>query len=166
VQVPQSIDPPQPSPTTPQYFPFAWVHWVGVQTPESRAAPQTPGVPPPPQVWPPVQVPQSIDPPQPSPTTPQSFPFEVEQLVTVQVPESRAAPHTLAMPAPPQLCPPVQPPQSCWPPQPSPTTPQYFPLAWLQLVGVQAPESGADPQTFGMPSPPHVCGLVQPPQSC
>ena len=44
-------------------------------------------------------------------------------------------------------------------------TPQYCPLACVQLTGVQAPESGAAPQTFGVPPPPHVSNPVHgPPQ--
>jgi hypothetical protein len=87
---------------------------------------------------------------------PQYWPFCWTQLVTVQRPESGAAPHTFEMPLPPQLCPFEQPPQSILPPQPSPTIPQYLPVAWLQLVGVQAPESIAAPQTPSTPAPPQV----------
>jgi hypothetical protein len=73
--LPQSTVPPQPLPMTPQYWPFACVQLIGVHAPESGAAPHTFGVPAPPQVWPPEQPPQSIEPPQPSPTTPQYLPL-------------------------------------------------------------------------------------------
>jgi hypothetical protein len=58
-------------PTTPQYFPDACVQTVGLQLPESSAAPHTWEMPPPPHVSLPGQTPQSIWPPQPLPTTPQ-----------------------------------------------------------------------------------------------
>src|SRR5258706_324099 len=99
-------------------------------------------MPSPPQLWPPVQPPQSIWPPQPSPTMPQYLPFACWHCVGVQRPESSAEPQTLAMPAPPQLCPLEQVPQSIWPPQPSPTTPQYCPYICMHDSGVQRPESG------------------------
>src|SRR5438045_1423101 len=150
------MEPPQPSPTTPRSVPLAVVHCVGVQTPESRAAPHTPGIPAPPQVCPPEQPPQSCCPPQPSPTVPQYLPFACWQAMGVHAPESGAEPHTLGMPSPPQVCPVGHMPQSCLPPQPLPTMPQYWPLAFEHCVGVQAPESVAAPQTPGRPAPPQV----------
>jgi hypothetical protein len=123
-QAPQSIWPPQPLPTMPQYWPLVCEHEVTEQRPESGLAPQTFGMPLPPQVNPPEQPPQSILPPQPSPTMPQYLPFGWSHFVGVQAPESSAAPHTPGVPAPPQLWPVGQLPQSILPPQPSPTTPQ------------------------------------------
>jgi hypothetical protein len=72
---------------------------------------------------------------------------------------------TLAIPSMPQSCPAGQLPQSILPPQPLPTTPQYWPVANVQEVGVQAPESGAAPHTLEMPPPPQESGAVQLPQS-
>jgi hypothetical protein len=69
------------------------------------------------------------------------------------------------MPAAPQDCPGSQLPQSILPPQPSPTTPQYWPVACVQLVGEQAPESDDAPHTFEMPPPPQVNGEGHAPQS-
>jgi hypothetical protein len=42
-------------------------------------------------------------------------------------------------------------------PQPSPTVPQYWPPANVQLVGVQL----GLPHRFGTPEPPQVSGAVQ-----
>ena len=122
-------------------------------------------IPSPPQVGAPAQPPQSIWPPQPSPTMPQYLPFACWQLVGVHAPESEFAPQTFARPAPPQVCPSRHPPQSTEPPQPSPTMPQYLPFACVQLRRVHAPESGAKPQRFGMPSPPQLWPAGHPPQS-
>src|SRR5262245_26090382 len=47
------------------------------------------------------------------------------------------------------------------PPQPSPTTPQYLPLACMQLAGVQP----TMPHRFGMLAAPHASPAGQPPQS-
>ena len=60
--------------------------------------------------------------PQPSPIEPQYLPPVGVQVVAVQ--EPAGAPHTLALPAPPQVCPPGQSPHSRVPPQPSPILPQ------------------------------------------
>jgi hypothetical protein len=43
--------------------------------------------------------------------------------------------------------------------------PQYLVDPFVQLAGVQAPESGAAPQTPGVPAPPQVIPPEQPPQS-
>src|SRR5205814_3525335 len=123
------------------YLPYIWLHERRVQPPASGAKPQRFGMPSPPHACPLGQPPQSISPPQPSPTKPQyCAPFACEHDVTVQAPESRAAPQTLGTPSPPHVKPPRQPPQSILPPQPLPTMPQYLPLGWLQLVDVQAPK--------------------------
>jgi len=122
--MPQSVSPPQPLPILPQNVAAAELQGVGVQVPESGAAPHTFGVPAPPQVNPPEQFPQSISPPQPSPTLPQYEPVACLQTVAVQAPESREAPQTFAVPAPPQVKPLLQPPQSMVEPQLLPTTPQ------------------------------------------
>src|SRR5207237_1295558 len=143
---PQSSCPPQPLPTMPQYWPFACMQLGGVQPTVSRAAAQTSGRPAPPQDKPPGHAPQSMRPPQPLPTMPQYWPFAWTQLGGVQAPESGAKPHTLSMPAPPHVCAPGHEPQSILPPQPSPTTPQYWPLACMQLCGVQP----MMPHKFGM----------------
>jgi hypothetical protein len=71
---PQSILPPQPSPTTPQYLPFAGEQLVCAHAPESAAAPHTFGVPPPAHERGEVQLPQSRRRPQPSPMRPQYVP--------------------------------------------------------------------------------------------
>jgi hypothetical protein len=102
---------------------------VGVHVAESGGAPQTFGVPAPPHVNPAAQFSQSISPPQPSPTLPQYDPVACLQTVAVQAPESREAPHTLGVPAPPQVKPALQSPQSMDDPQLLPTTPQYLPVA-------------------------------------
>jgi hypothetical protein len=127
--MPQSVSPPQPLPILPQKVAAAELQGVGVQVPESGAAPQTFGVPAPPHVKPPAQFPQSISPPQPSPTLPQYDPVACLQTVAAHVPESREAPHTLGVPAPPHVNPLLQPPQSTDDPQLFPTTPQYLPVA-------------------------------------
>src|SRR5262249_55665682 len=72
---------------------------------------------------------------------------------------------TFAMPSMPQSCPAGQLPQSTLPPQPLPTVPQYWPVACVQTVGVQTPESSDAPHTFEMPPAPHVHGEAQAPQS-
>jgi len=74
-QSPQSIWPPQPLPTIPQYFPpLGGTQTVGVQRPESIGAPQTLEVPPPPQVNPPAQSAHMSCLPHPSPMLPQYVP--------------------------------------------------------------------------------------------
>src|SRR5579859_4280294 len=146
----------------PQYLPLACWQLCGVQVP--GVAPHTLGMPAP-HVSPAPQPPQSIRPPQPSPTMPQYLPYIWLHDRRVHPPASGAKPQRFAMPSPPQLCPFGQPPQSIWPPQPSPTMPQYWPFAWLQLVTVQSPESRAAPHTFGTPLPPQVKPPGQPPQS-
>src|SRR6185436_11287092 len=79
VQAPQSMLPPQLSPTTPQYWPLLCVHWVFMQP--TGMLPQTPGVPLPPQVSPAGQGAEQLRPwPQPSPIIPQYWPP-----ITVQV---------------------------------------------------------------------------------
>jgi hypothetical protein len=69
VQLPQSRDPPQPSPAGPQLIPWL-MQLLGMHAPP----PHTLGLPPPPHVWGAVQVPQLSIPPQPSPTGPQFAP--------------------------------------------------------------------------------------------
>jgi hypothetical protein len=56
-------------------------------------------------------------------------------------------------------------PQSVSPPQPLPILPQKVAVAVLQGVAGHAPESGAAPQTFGIPAPPHDNPAEQFPQS-
>src|SRR5437868_1022136 len=99
---------PQPSPILPQYWPFGCWHATGVQF--APTAPQTPAVPPPPQVWAAEQAPQLTVLPQPSPMTPQYCPFACWQATGVQF--ATTAPHTLAVPPPPQVWPAGQTPQS------------------------------------------------------
>src|SRR5438067_1570504 len=119
------------------------------------------GRPAPPQSWLVGQPPQSILPPQPLPTMPQYWPFACVQLSGVQRPEPGGNPHTPSRPAPPHVCPVAQPPQSILPPHPSPTTPQYLPLAWVQLAGVQP----TIPQRFAIIPAPHASPAGHPPQS-
>src|SRR6185436_3356052 len=105
------------------------VHMAGVE-------PQTLGMPPPPQVSPAlVQAPQSMLPPQLSPTRPQYCPLLWVHWVFMQ--PTGIAPHTPGMPPPPQVVPVGQPPQSFIFPQPSPTMPQYLPVACMHSMGVQ-----------------------------
>src|SRR5438128_1017811 len=104
-----------------------------------------------PHTWPPVHAPQSIEPPQPSPTTPQYLPFACWHAMGVHAPESGAEPHTLGMPSPPQVCGLTHPPQSCCPPQPLPTMPQYLPFICAHATGVHAPESSGLPHTLVSP---------------
>src|SRR5262245_42336921 len=70
-------------------------------------------------------------------------------------------PHTPVTPAPPQVSMPRQPPQSRLLPQPSPTMPQYLPVGWVQLIGVQDVAA----QTPAVPPPPQVWPAGQAPQS-
>jgi hypothetical protein len=56
-------------------------------------------------------------------------------------------------------------PQSLSPPQPLPILPQKVAAAVLQGVGVHVPESGAAPQTLGVPAPPQDNPPEQFPQS-
>jgi hypothetical protein len=73
-------------------------------------------------------------------------------------------PHTPEVPVPPQLVPlAMQAPQSTAPPQLSPMTPQKVPLSTAQPVVMQ-PGMGP-PHTWGVPPPPQVSALGQPPQS-
>jgi hypothetical protein len=160
-QPPQSICPPQPLPTMPQYWPLACAHVSGVHAPESGGYAQTPGTPAPPHDWFGGQPPQSIRPPQPFPTMPQYCPLACMQLGGVHAPESGGKPHTLSMPAPPQVSFGGHPPQSILPPQPSPMTPQYLPFAFVQLAAVQP----VLPQRFWMFAAPHASPAGQPPQS-
>jgi hypothetical protein len=129
----------------PQYLPFAFVQTVGVQAPESSDAPHTLGD----AVaaaglcagasaavhLTAAAVPHD---------TAILSPLAWTQLVGVHAPESGDEPHTLARPAPPQLCPPPHPPQSI---KRRSRPPRFrssgLPFAWAQLSRVQAPESGA-----------------------
>jgi hypothetical protein len=78
------------------------------------------------------------------------------QFVT-QVPASGMTPHTLGVPAPPQVKPVGHPPQSNSPPQPLSTLPQYVPVGeWSHTVGVHTPESSAAPQRCSTPLPAQV----------
>src|SRR3954454_23266448 len=132
--------PPQPSPMVPQYCaPPDWQ--VSRMQPAGGGAPQIPASPPPPQLCPAGQVPQSMVLPQPSPTSPQYWPFGHWHITDMQPaiggdpqtpgmrPATGADPQPPGMPPPPQLWPLGQPPQSRVLPQPSPTTPQYLPPA-------------------------------------
>ena len=94
-QPPQSILPPHPSPTMPQYLPLACVQLAGVHPIDAA---QVRGCRRRRKLCPAGQPPQSILPPQPSPTTPQYLPFGRRQTVGVHAPESGAAPHTLEIP--------------------------------------------------------------------
>jgi hypothetical protein len=148
-QVPQSIDAPQPSPMEPQY----WVPSASVQLsfvgqvappPQMFAAPLPPQVQPVPRAE--QSVPQSCVPPQPFAMTPQYLPPDCVQLTAVEHPGE--PPQTLAVPAPPHVCPAGQAAvQSIEPPHPSPRlVPQYWPPAGLQLSFVVHVLAGA-PQT-------------------
>jgi hypothetical protein len=121
-QKPQSITPPQPSPTRSQYCEFAeglqlfFVQFV---------LPQTLGMPAAPQASPVGQPPQSTEPPQLLPIVPQYWPLLTAHDCGVQVPASGSAPQTLGMPPPPHVNrESVQLPQSSCRPQPSPSLPQ------------------------------------------
>jgi hypothetical protein len=138
-QAPQSRVLPQPSPILPQYWPLAGVQVRAVQLP--GATPQIPVRPAPPQVCVPAQAPQSRVLPQPSPILPQYWPPVGVQVNAVHDPAG--APHTLGMPAPPQLWPAGQAPQSRVLPQPSPILPQYWPPAPVHVIGVQVAGLGA-----------------------
>jgi hypothetical protein len=75
LQSPQSMTPPHPSPTLPQYWPAGVLQIVGLHAPESRPAPQMCGNPLPPQVKPAwVHWPQSMTFLQLSPIRPQYCP--------------------------------------------------------------------------------------------
>jgi hypothetical protein len=76
--------------------------------------------------------------------------------LAVQVPPSAPTtlppPHTLGLPAPPQMAGEVQAaPHETVPPQPSAIEPQFMPAGQL-AIGVQ----GGAPQTFWVPEPPHT----------
>jgi hypothetical protein len=86
--------------------------------------------------------------PQPSPVWPQKT-LCCEQLIGLQV----GAPHTYAVPPPPQVWPAGHVPQARTPPQPFGGPPQ-FALSAPQVVGLQS----VPPQTLGVPAPPQVCG--------
>src|SRR6185436_6357893 len=74
------------------------------------------------------------------------------------------APQTPGTPPPPQVSPAaLQAGQSSVPPQPSPILPQYWPLGRVQVSFWQP--TGVEPHTPGVPPPPQVCPLGQPPQS-
>src|SRR5262245_26639369 len=92
--------------------------------------------------------------------TPQYLPLGCEQ-ATCQQP-APIAPQTPAVPPPPQVWPTGQPPQSRLWPQPSPIVPQYLPFGSMHATGVHAPAFAA--QTPGMPLPPQVWPVGQPPQ--
>jgi len=64
----------------------------------------------------------------------------------------RYGPHTLAIPAPPQVCGNVQTPQSNARPQPSPMRPQNLKVGPVHGMGLQ------------LGSPPHTCAIPPPPQ--
>lgn len=124
--------------------------------PCGHEAPQTFGVPPPPHESGEVQVPQLSALPQPSSTAPQFFPSSAH-VFGVHAP----FPHTLGVPAPPQVSPEaVQLPHSSCPPHSSLTVPQFLPSC-AHVFGVQA----GTPQTLGVPPPPQVSPIfVQVPQ--
>ena len=65
--------------------------------------------------------------------------------------------HTFAVPAPPQVCVPLQAPQLSQAPQPSGMPSQFLPWA-AHVVGVHGP------QTFALPPPPQVCEPLHVPQ--
>jgi len=115
---PQSILPPQPLPTTPQYWPDASTHSVGVQPTVPGVAPHTFEMPPAPQLRGAAQLPQSSARPHPSPMEPQYVPPTWAQVRGAH--PSTSVLQTFCT----QACPPVQSPQSSVPPQPSPITPQ------------------------------------------
>jgi hypothetical protein len=97
-----------------------------------------------------VHCPHGTEPPQPSEIVPQLS--AAGQLVRGW---QGGVPQTLSVPPPPQVCPEGQElPQDTVPPQPSGTEPQLSPEGQL-VIGLQ-------PQTFAVPPPPHVWGLVHP----
>jgi hypothetical protein len=115
--LPQSTEPPQPSPMTPQNG--------APLTEQARFGTQPVGAhrfetPPPPHAWPVGQPPHASCASQPSPIVPQYWPPAGLQVSFVQfgLPQTfgRFAPHTVPFG---QALP-----QSTWPPQPSPITPQ------------------------------------------
>src|SRR5262245_5947124 len=95
-------------------------------------------------------------PPQPSPTKPQVAPAAA-QVRGVHI----GAPHWLATPPPPQVCPAEQVPQLMLPPQPSPIVPQVAPAMAQVILGQDSPVA---PHLNGTPSPPQVSGAAQVPQ--
>src|SRR5262245_30966983 len=119
-QAPQSMLPPQLSPTTPQYWPP-----IGLQLSRlvqlAAGVPQTPAMLAPPQVMGALQPWQSSVPPQPSPILPQYWPpLASAQVIGEQVVGTHRPPR--------QVWPAAQPPQSSSRPQPSPILPQYATL--------------------------------------
>src|SRR5690242_6538297 len=83
----------------------------------------------------------STVPPQPLPIVPQYWPPPAGlQLMGVQA--LAGAPHTPAMPPPPQVWGAPQPPQSTVPPQPSPIMPQYLPPPVMLHVSGTQPDAG------------------------
>jgi hypothetical protein len=126
-QAPQSSDPSQPLPMTPQYWPPANVQASFVQF----GLPQTP-VTLAPQAVPVGQLePQLRPPPQPLPIVPQYVTPEAVQVVLgVQLADTQTCWALQVEPA-------GQAPQSSDPSQPSPTTPQYWPPVKVQETFVQ-----------------------------
>ena len=101
--------------------------------------------------------------PQPLPIVPQYRPpVDGVHVIPVHVPVGQ--PHTLATPAPPQVCGEGQPLHVSVPPQPSPMVPQYWPpvdgvhVVGVQFVGTQmlswhvCPD-GQDPHASDPPQP-------------
>jgi hypothetical protein len=141
--VPQSVEPPQPSPIVPQYeTPDAPQAVLGEQFGDRQMCFVVS------QVSPMAQPPQSSGWPQPSPTVPQYFTPPTVQLAGMQF----ALPQRLATPEPPHVSGAEQSsPQSTEAPQPSPILPQYVPPFTEQLVtdGMQA----GSPQMPGTNAP-------------
>jgi hypothetical protein len=134
---PQSSDPPQPSPTTPQYRPPVGVQLVKMHELGTQMLSR--------HVWPEGHEPQLSEPPQPLPMVPQYWP-PVDGVHVPWVHALGGNPHTPVTPAPPQVSGAVQLPHSSNDPQPSPMVPQYWPpvgglqVAGAQNVGMQMPE--------------------------
>ena len=144
----QSLEPSQPSPMIPQYWPPAKVQEDFVQL----GFPQISGTLAPQSVPAGQLVLQLVEPPHPSPMVPQYVTPAPAQLVLA----TQAGAMQICFWAS-QVVPAAQPPQSRACPHPSPTDPQYLPPANVQLVGVQL----GLPQRFATPEPPQVSGAVQ-----